>query len=297
MIDLFRAAEVTVSIPRSDSSPRSVWEAMAAGSATVLSDLPWAHELIEDGRHALLVTPAEEAVSAAIERLLADPDLRASITAEARAACRAPARPQRRAWPRRGLLSGPRPNVRRRSQCALCGSALEPLFDKDGYPICRCGSCGLVQVDAAPGPRRARADLRSRSSSPRRSSTTTSPSATSASRPSRAARFADVIAARSSGRLLDVGCRSRLLPRGCLARTTRSRAWSSRRSPPTTRAETLGLRVFTGDVTRGRPRRRAVRRGDDVGTIEHMADPLGAFAPVALADSARAACSCSRPGT
>ena len=31
MIDLFRAAEVTVSIPRSDSSPRSVWEAMAAG--------------------------------------------------------------------------------------------------------------------------------------------------------------------------------------------------------------------------------------------------------------------------
>ena len=84
-IDLFRAAEVTVSIPRSDSSPRSVWEAMAAGSATVLSDLPWAHELIEDGRHALLVTPAEEAVAAAIERLLADPDLRASLTAEARA--------------------------------------------------------------------------------------------------------------------------------------------------------------------------------------------------------------------
>jgi glycosyltransferase involved in cell wall biosynthesis len=85
MVDLFRAAEVTVSIPRSDSSPRSVWEGMAAGSATVLSDLPWAHELIEDGRHALLVTPAEEAVAAALERLLADPNLRASITAEARA--------------------------------------------------------------------------------------------------------------------------------------------------------------------------------------------------------------------
>jgi glycosyltransferase involved in cell wall biosynthesis len=85
MVDLLRAAEVMVSIPRSDSSPRSVWEAMAAGSAAVLSDLPWAHELIEDGRHALLVTPAEEAVAAAIERLLADPDLAASITAEARA--------------------------------------------------------------------------------------------------------------------------------------------------------------------------------------------------------------------
>lgn len=84
MADLFRAAEVTVSIPTSDSSPRSVWEAMAAGSVTVLSDLPWAHELIEDGRHALLAAPEEEAVAAAIERLLADAGLRASIAREAR---------------------------------------------------------------------------------------------------------------------------------------------------------------------------------------------------------------------
>ena len=85
MADLFRAADVTVSIPRSDSSPRSVWEAMAAGSATVLSDLPWAHELIDDGRHALLVSPTGDAVATAIERLLADPELRTSIAREARA--------------------------------------------------------------------------------------------------------------------------------------------------------------------------------------------------------------------
>jgi len=85
MVDLFRAAEVTVSIPSSDSSPRSVWEAMAAGSATVLSDLPWTRELIEDGRHALVVKPAPESVAAAIELLLSDPGLRASIAEEARA--------------------------------------------------------------------------------------------------------------------------------------------------------------------------------------------------------------------
>jgi len=85
MVDLFRAAEVTVSIPSSDSSPRSVWEAMAAGSATVVSDLPWARELIEDGQNALLVTPAEEPVAAAIQRLLGEPDLRASINAKGRA--------------------------------------------------------------------------------------------------------------------------------------------------------------------------------------------------------------------
>ncbi len=47
---LYRAAEVTVSIPRSDSSPRSVWEAMASGSAMVVSDLPWAHELLVERR-------------------------------------------------------------------------------------------------------------------------------------------------------------------------------------------------------------------------------------------------------
>ncbi|HEU4974689.1 MAG TPA: glycosyltransferase, partial [Baekduia sp.] len=48
----YRAADVCVSIPASDSSPRSVWEAMACGCACVLSDLPWVHELIVSGRHA-----------------------------------------------------------------------------------------------------------------------------------------------------------------------------------------------------------------------------------------------------
>jgi len=36
----FQAADVCLSIPRSDSSPRSVWEAMACGCPCVLSDLP-----------------------------------------------------------------------------------------------------------------------------------------------------------------------------------------------------------------------------------------------------------------
>lgn len=84
LADLFRAADVTVSVPKSDSSPRSVWEAMAAGSATVLSDLPWAHELIEDGRHALIVEPTVEAVAGAIERVLRDDQVRTGIVAEAR---------------------------------------------------------------------------------------------------------------------------------------------------------------------------------------------------------------------
>jgi glycosyltransferase involved in cell wall biosynthesis len=83
--DYYRAASVCVSIPDSDSSPRSVWEAMACGCPCVLSDLPWVHELIEDGRHALVVERESEAVAAAIRRLLTEPELAARIAAEARA--------------------------------------------------------------------------------------------------------------------------------------------------------------------------------------------------------------------
>jgi glycosyltransferase involved in cell wall biosynthesis len=85
LADWYRAADVCVSIPDSDSSPRSVWEAMACGCACVLSDLPWVHELIEDERHALVVPPEPAAVAAAMARLLADPALAGRVTAEARA--------------------------------------------------------------------------------------------------------------------------------------------------------------------------------------------------------------------
>ena len=84
MADLFRAADVTVSIPASDSSPRSVWEAMAAGSATVLSDLSWVDELIEDDRDAIVVAPEVEPVASAIERLIRDEALRRRIVSSAR---------------------------------------------------------------------------------------------------------------------------------------------------------------------------------------------------------------------
>jgi glycosyltransferase involved in cell wall biosynthesis len=81
----FQAADVCVSIPSSDSSPRSVWEAMASGAACVLSDLPWVHELIEPGVHALVVPPEIDAVAEAITRLLAEPELRRSIASHGRA--------------------------------------------------------------------------------------------------------------------------------------------------------------------------------------------------------------------
>jgi glycosyltransferase involved in cell wall biosynthesis len=72
LADYYRAADVCVSIPSSDSSPRSVWEAMGCGAPCILSDLPWVHELIQDGQHALVVPIREDAVADAMRRLLSD---------------------------------------------------------------------------------------------------------------------------------------------------------------------------------------------------------------------------------
>lgn len=84
MAAYYRAADVCVSIPSSDSSPRSVWEAMGCGCPCVLSDLPWVHELIEDRRDALVVPIEAGAVGTAIERLLLERPLADRIAANGR---------------------------------------------------------------------------------------------------------------------------------------------------------------------------------------------------------------------
>jgi glycosyltransferase involved in cell wall biosynthesis len=80
----YQAADVCLSIPSSDSSPRSVWEAMACGCPLVLSDLPWVHELIEPGRDALVVPVDAAAVAAAILRVLGDPRLAERLSGRGR---------------------------------------------------------------------------------------------------------------------------------------------------------------------------------------------------------------------
>lgn len=85
MADYYRSADVCVSITSSDSSPRSVWEAMGAGCACVLSDLPWVTELIEPGRDAITVPVDATAVADAILRVLTEPGLRDRLGAHGRA--------------------------------------------------------------------------------------------------------------------------------------------------------------------------------------------------------------------
>ena len=81
----YRAADVCVSIAGSDSAPRSVFEAMACGAPCVLSDLPWVHEQITDGREALIVPIERDAVAEAMRRLVDDGELAAGIARRGRA--------------------------------------------------------------------------------------------------------------------------------------------------------------------------------------------------------------------
>lgn len=85
MPDYLRAADVSVSIPSSDGSPRTVWEAMACGSPVVLSDLPWVYGELDPATEAVVVPIDAKAVADAVVGLLEDPVGAAAMAARARA--------------------------------------------------------------------------------------------------------------------------------------------------------------------------------------------------------------------
>jgi glycosyltransferase involved in cell wall biosynthesis len=81
--ELYRAADVVLSVPSSDGLPVSVLEAMACGTPVIASDLPALRELTDDGADLSLVPARDvEALSRAILALLANPARRARIIEE-----------------------------------------------------------------------------------------------------------------------------------------------------------------------------------------------------------------------
>ena len=84
LADYYRAANVCVSISSSDSSPRTVWEAMACGCPCVVSDLRWVHELITDGHDAVVTQIDARRVAGAIGRILRDDELAVSLAENGR---------------------------------------------------------------------------------------------------------------------------------------------------------------------------------------------------------------------
>lgn len=80
--DLYRRADVVVSVPSSDGTPSSVLEALACGAVPVVSDVASLHEWVEHEREALFVPVGDApAISSAIVRLLCNEALRTQMAA------------------------------------------------------------------------------------------------------------------------------------------------------------------------------------------------------------------------
>ncbi len=78
--DLYRAADVAVSVPSSDGTPQSVLEALACGLAPVLSDIPALRDWVEHEQQAIFVPRSDAtALAEAIVRLLTDQELRTRL--------------------------------------------------------------------------------------------------------------------------------------------------------------------------------------------------------------------------
>jgi glycosyltransferase involved in cell wall biosynthesis len=83
--ELYRRADVCVSVPTTDGTSVALLEAMATGAAVVASDIPANREWITDGENGLLVPSADAtALGKALLRLAADPEERARLGRAAR---------------------------------------------------------------------------------------------------------------------------------------------------------------------------------------------------------------------
>jgi glycosyltransferase involved in cell wall biosynthesis len=80
--ELFNEATVFVQTSTHEGFCLPPLEAMAAGAAVVCTDAHGNRDFCRDGENCLLVEPTPEAVGAAIQRLLGDPELRARLVEE-----------------------------------------------------------------------------------------------------------------------------------------------------------------------------------------------------------------------
>jgi len=78
--DLYRAADVALSVPSSDGTPSSVLEALACGAVPVVSDLPSLREWVGHEVEALRVPVHDvEALAASVIRLLSEEETRRAL--------------------------------------------------------------------------------------------------------------------------------------------------------------------------------------------------------------------------
>ena len=169
--------------------------------------------------------------------------------------------------------------MRSRETCALCGSAeRQGLFDIDGYPIARCRSCTLVQVDVDPE-RRELEQIYDEDYF--RSEVFHDYIGEREVRVAAAAEATQTLARMvPDGRLLDVGCAAGFFLEAASRVYDVTGIELSAFASEYARRE-LGLRVITGDVTDGAL---AGEHFDVItlwNTVEHVTDPLEALEAVA----------------
>lgn len=82
MPDVYNAADIAISVPSSDSSPKSVYEAMSCKVPTILSILPWSSEILQEGRDFIGVEVRNSRALADAIQMLANDKERASQIAE-----------------------------------------------------------------------------------------------------------------------------------------------------------------------------------------------------------------------
>lgn len=76
MPQYYNASDIVISIPSSDSSPKSVYEAMFCAKPVIVSDLPWSHEFLTDGENIIRTkVNSIEMLSSKIIELINNPAL------------------------------------------------------------------------------------------------------------------------------------------------------------------------------------------------------------------------------
>ena len=86
MVDYYRLADVTISIPSSDGTPMSVLESLASGTPVVISDIPnYDPDYIEAEHTVVAVKPDDvDSILNAVMRLLSDETLATDLVTEGR---------------------------------------------------------------------------------------------------------------------------------------------------------------------------------------------------------------------
>lgn len=84
MAEHYNACDIVISIPSSDSSPKSVYEAMFCGKPIIISDLEWANELLDESYCVEKVVAGDtEQLSAKIRKLIDSNECAKELSANA----------------------------------------------------------------------------------------------------------------------------------------------------------------------------------------------------------------------